>query len=423
MELTGCDLSDSDPLLSKHHRYLPGPARTEGANPRGKYPRRPLAWRHNKLSSAQYEGEAALHGSHGPLNGAVHDHTVPKHFLNLTRPAAGAHYREYKYQCSCCVAWDRLRSRRAAQSRYAGAVDEGRALARSSLVLPGNSRPQSPPPSLGRQDAFCDARTAKKRSFMSMSFTSGYGGDVLEEKEEAADADVEELYRLGLLYDDEHERGSGFTFDVLAPRNNEPQYRVTVRPAKRGRRNHHVTTTREQEEEMDLQLALNLSMSVFGDDEALAAFLISPDDDERGAIEDDNTDEGRRKEAEVEVSRLPLKVIYEVEGDDDDDYSQEEPLPAMAEADGGDTWAFLNKMNEFIDDIYDDDSNFDHNTVSIHSDDWGNADGGEGGAAKVATTISTTRSMSDFGTDKEDEDDAWVVLSSDHSDHEDGVKG
>lgn len=48
--------------------------------------------------------------------------------------------------------------------------------------------------------------------------------------------DDSELHRLGLLYDDEHSRGSGFNLDSVV--HSEPTY--IVRPTKRARRSRAV---------------------------------------------------------------------------------------------------------------------------------------------------------------------------------------
>jgi len=84
------------------------------------------------------------------------------------------------------------------------------------------------------------------------------------------DDDVRELYRMGLLYDDEHERGSGFTLDAIAHDTaSTPLYTLTVRDRdrdhhRRGKRTQHV-------QDWD-----NTPADI-ASDEALAAFLAEAD--------------------------------------------------------------------------------------------------------------------------------------------------
>ncbi|KAI1469277.1 uncharacterized protein F4812DRAFT_422588 [Daldinia caldariorum] len=68
-------------------------------------------------------------------------------------------------------------------------------------------------PRLERQEAFREPKTAQ-----------GFYSDVVE--------DDSDLYKLGLLYDDEHTRGSYFSLDAIV--HDEPIY--SVRPAKRARK-------------------------------------------------------------------------------------------------------------------------------------------------------------------------------------------
>lgn len=84
------------------------------------------------------------------------------------------------------------------------------------------------------------------------------------------DDDVRELYRMGLLYDDEHERGSGFTLDAIAHDTaSTPLYTLTVRD--RDRDHHRRGKRTQQAQDWD-----NISADV-ASDEALAAFLAEAD--------------------------------------------------------------------------------------------------------------------------------------------------
>jgi hypothetical protein len=79
--------------------------------------------------------------------------------------------------------------------------------------------------------------------------------------------EVAELYRMGLLYDDEHERGEGFSMNQIV--REEPLYSVRVRPAAR--------RARKQAESADFgpSLAVDLAFSAFAEDEALAGWMVS----------------------------------------------------------------------------------------------------------------------------------------------------
>uniref|UniRef100_L2FY50 Uncharacterized protein n=1 Tax=Colletotrichum fructicola (strain Nara gc5) TaxID=1213859 RepID=L2FY50_COLFN len=92
---------------------------------------------------------------------------------------------------------------------------------------------------------------------------------------------LDELYRLGLLYDDEHLRGEGFELGSIA--HPEPEY--TVRPAKRAQR----SQAQRRSYEDDLQLALDLSLAELGRDESFARYLCSPDLDEPRSEDDDSS--------------------------------------------------------------------------------------------------------------------------------------
>ena len=214
------------------------------------------------------------------------------------------------------------------RSPWAADADEGCALARSGLQLPGESIQQEPgsdqgssqtssqasssqgdggdrrrrsrsssrssstrPPSLERQDAFRDDKTAKRRR-QSLAWDDDV--DIVEtglrlgrsascwasvrgetrggyraRREQDEQEEVAELYRMGLLYDDEYERGEGFSLDRIV--REEPAYSLRVRPAKRGRRDE-----RADYQHVSLSSAVDLAFSAFGEDEALAGWLLSP---------------------------------------------------------------------------------------------------------------------------------------------------
>ncbi|KAL2270616.1 hypothetical protein VTJ83DRAFT_2800 [Remersonia thermophila] len=151
-------------------------------------------------------------------------------------------------------------------------ADEGVTLARSSLLLPGESVNgisngnsvsqdgsgsqqdrrrarsrssactgglQTRPPSLERQDAFRDEKTAKRHRA-----PGSYGGYDFDDDDNANDNDgvesdadnaqTAELYRLGLLYDNDYERGAGFSLAYLD--HGMPVYSLRVRQVRRPQR-------------------------------------------------------------------------------------------------------------------------------------------------------------------------------------------
>ncbi|KAL0932126.1 uncharacterized protein CTRU02_213079 [Colletotrichum truncatum] len=155
------------------------------------------------------------------------------------------------------------------QWRYDEAA-EGRALAAiASVRLPGSSLcPQRRrTPSLERQNAFCEPRKTNKSRMAQRA--------AQEEK------DIAELYRLGLLFDDEHVRGEEFELHSIV--HSEPGY--TMRPAKKA----HKSTAQEYSFEDDLQFALDLSLAELGHDESFASYLLPPGLDEISSA-DESTD-------------------------------------------------------------------------------------------------------------------------------------
>ena len=243
---------------------------------------------------------------------------------------------------------------------WAADADEGCALARSALLLPGewtatinnssnnlhhhyqyhnNSSNNHPeryhsrsrscsssgtrrrPPSLERQDAFRDEKTAKRRR--SADGTPVAMRRKREELDEADADEVAELYRLGLLYDDEHERGAGFSLAQIV--REEPAYSLRVRPAKRGRR--------EEGERrigfVSLSCAVDLAFSAFGEDEALARWLLSSSTygSSHGTVV---VDEPRQTRTAVHEDAPRLTVIYELADADVSDVSADDFLDSVS---------------------------------------------------------------------------------------------
>ncbi|KAK1676911.1 hypothetical protein BDP55DRAFT_661028 [Colletotrichum godetiae] len=160
---------------------------------------------------------------------------------------------------------------------------EGRNLAYSGHRIPGEHRRT---PSLEREDAFRDPRTTKALLY----------------PEDAPD--IAALYRMGLLYDDEHLRGSAFGLDVI-DRYSEPEY--TMRPAKRACK----SKTQQIPYDDDVQLALDLSLAELGRDESFAQFLCSPDLDELPSS--DKSDSSSTYSARL----APLQFVSELLGSPD----------------------------------------------------------------------------------------------------------
>ncbi|KAH6693548.1 hypothetical protein F5X68DRAFT_45741 [Plectosphaerella plurivora] len=101
-------------------------------------------------------------------------------------------------------------------------VDDSIRLARSTVALPSDGS-RDRVPSLERQDAFRDPTTARPARICSLSQGC-----------EDEDSEVAELYRLGLLYDDEHLRGAGFGLNAII--RDEPTYTLAVRTPRRNRK-------------------------------------------------------------------------------------------------------------------------------------------------------------------------------------------
>lgn len=134
---------------------------------------------------------------------------------------------------------------------------------------------------------------------------------------EAEAREIDELYRMGLLYDDEYERGEGFSLARIE--REEPVYSVRVRPTKRGR----AAPVRRDWELDDASLAVDLAFSAFAEDEALAAWLISasPVEDKRVSVQVGARIAPREEPAHDTPG---LKVIYEL----DDDAATVQPAAA-----------------------------------------------------------------------------------------------
>ncbi len=293
---------------------------------------------------------------------------------------------------------------------WAADAKEGCALARSALQLPGewaatinndnnnnnNNNNNNPeryhsrsrscsasgtrrrPPSLERQDAFRDEKTAKRRR--SADDTPVAMRRERAELEEADADEVAELYRLGLLYDDEHERGAGFSLAQIV--REEPAYSLRVRPAKRGRRE----GAEGRIGFLSLSCAVDLAFSAFGEDEALGRWLISGSTSgpSHGAVA---ADEPRQTRTAVHDDTPRLTVIYELADASMSDVSAED---------------FLDSVSVSRVSCYSEEEEEDELAWAVLD---GCVNGNEGAAPPVAVV----------GEEVDDDVDPWVVLGLDGS--------
>jgi hypothetical protein len=173
--------------------------------------------------------------------------------------------------------------------------DEGAELARSAVPLPSDRFRLTRTPSLEREDAFRDASTAK--------------GNVRLQRNQSLneDAEVAELYRMGLLYDDEQDRGDAFNLNSIE--HQEPVY--TVRPAKRSRKN----KTRRYSDVDQKPLYLDLSFADLGIDQTSAQYFPSGSSSDSEEPADDGS---LQQSSSTARAFAPLRVIYELDGSQPD---------------------------------------------------------------------------------------------------------
>ncbi|WYZ40880.1 hypothetical protein EsH8_IV_001221 [Colletotrichum jinshuiense] len=225
----GLALHNSSDVLDLSQRHLhPGPSQVGRPRPRAHY------------NGAYYHADGSI-----SLNRELAEHKLPLLDLVLL---ANHQKRTHRPR--------QTRRRQSPKTNQQWCIDEeaeGRSLALSSHKLPGEQRRRTP--SLERQEAFRYPRTAMTRALSDQDAR-----------------DISELYRLGLLYDDEHLRGAGFALDAIS----RPETEYTVRPAKQTRK----SKFQEVPYDDDLQLALDLSLAELGRDESFAQYLCSPDLDE-----------------------------------------------------------------------------------------------------------------------------------------------
>ncbi|KAI8628737.1 hypothetical protein F5Y19DRAFT_112333 [Xylariaceae sp. FL1651] len=280
--------------------------------------------------------------------------------------------------------------------------EDGRRLASDPTVaLPGEGHRSKP--RLERQEAF----RAPKTWLLSDS-------DLV--------ADDAELYRMGLLYDDdddddgndgdnERARGPAFCLDAIA--HVDPVY--SMRPAKRTKRSHHPRQLALSKE--DLYLSVELLSAYLSNDAAIARFFTPGGGEEHAPLYPndldglgyENNNNNKNGSTDRESPAGPLTVIYELL-----ESSTQSLAPTPAATDFPD---LISDTDAGDNDNDEEDSNFGNDwalvpdpcaDASLDVPNSTDANGGGGGGADV-----------DVVADGEDvaaaADDAWIVLAGDDS--------
>lgn len=329
----GLPLRNFPPSLSSGPTAPGGPSGTPDSDPDPDLDSDPLCHRnrqrHTKNPHRACRGTRCLLGLEAQCNRARRPHA---------RARQSHHHQAYALPVAAET--HRLKPR----NQWAADADEGYALAQSAIQLPGEHYPSqgdeqvegrarqtgrsrsrgtsvsssssssSRPPSLERQDAFRDEKTVKRRRGRDrprrMPSVPTWAEDeqhspVRTQPGDLDAAQVSELYRMGLLYDDEHERGAGFSLDAIVRDPEEPVYSLRVRPTRRGRRDDG-----DRDDRDGTSLSVDLAFSVFGEDEALAGWLLS------GSSQGQALEEPRPWiEAGHDTHNPRLTVIYELADD------------------------------------------------------------------------------------------------------------
>lgn len=119
------------------------------------------------------------------------------------------------------------------------------------------------------------------------------------------DAEVADLYRMGLLYDDDEGKD---TFNLNTIRREEPAY--TIRPAKRLRK----AGAKSRASNISRQLNLDLSFADLGDDDAIARYLDASSATTPAEIAAAHEEAIQHVAAQRSSSGSPpLRVIYELD--------------------------------------------------------------------------------------------------------------
>lgn len=185
----------------------------------------------------------------------------------------------------------RPKSRSKLSRKVNGNVDDEshETLARSEVPMPSDRHRTVRRPSLEREDAFCDANTFK-----------------IANADLRGDAQVAELYRMGLLYDEEDKAE---TLNLNSIKHEAPVY--SVRHAKRARR-----SSRAHGHGASGPLPLDISFSDLGEDDAIARYLSASSattPSEIAAAHEQAIQHASRRSSTGRSRSPPLRVIYELD--------------------------------------------------------------------------------------------------------------
>lgn len=170
-------------------------------------------------------------------------------------------------------------------------VVEGRDLARSEVELPSDRAPLVRRPSLEREEAFHFANTSKGKVRVRFPVPL------------TEDAEVAELYQMGLLYDEEKDGADAFSLNSI--QHEAPVY--SIRPARRARKNDKFKNGFDSNK----PLHLDLSFTDLGNDDDIAQYLMSPPTSVSMTAGDEMEHADRPGSSQ---SFPPLRVIYELSG-------------------------------------------------------------------------------------------------------------
>lgn len=290
------------------HRYLPGhagPSFIDPTNPKARHARKPFKWSSEKFTNLHLCALQLDNGSE-QTGDALPEDWLPHHVLAArSTPVFQRKYDYFFGPTPRDIDHSRGKANQSKKLHFEDECQEARALARDGRVrLPYDGERQRSsqrrPPSLERQDAFRDGRTAKRKRLLDE-------GDAVSDEElrllgllydddnhHNGDAQQDkELYAMGLLYDNEHLRGERFSLQQI--QREEPVYAIKAR--------HKKDRRRRKSQKLDM----TLEFSVLGEDEEIAALLTAG-----GNAEVARCTEEASKAAQQQHSSPALTVIYEL---------------------------------------------------------------------------------------------------------------
>ncbi|KAK3387749.1 hypothetical protein B0H63DRAFT_470848 [Podospora didyma] len=232
---------NSPSFFLTEHKYLQGRPTTTAANPRGKHHRRPLPWKITKLFDAIGWSEDADQYRRHVWEAERAGHPVPKrpikpHYLNYIR-AIERRNAVLRIRCTCCYDYSRERVAGERRREWSRLRNEGKFMAALSLTLPGDHHSPSSSQDGEKQPRRAPLVAAQQNEPDGGGSLFEDDGDDYENSEDVDDKDddgIKELYNLGILYDDEHERGAGFSLNTIVRQ--EPVYRIAFRTPRKTRR-------------------------------------------------------------------------------------------------------------------------------------------------------------------------------------------